>query len=120
MANILLIEDDAGILMVGRRTLEGMGHSVTTAEDAETALREFSKHKFDLVITDLKVPGQTGLSTVLKMRKLKKHQPIIVTSGSDLYAEDFRKEVKAVGGVRTLSKPYDLPNFMSAVEDALT
>ncbi len=119
MAQVLLIEDDQGILMVGQRVLEAMGHIVITAEDAASALKAFTSNHFDLVITDLKIPGQNGLSTVAKMRKLKTDQPIIVTSGSDLKCEEFLTEVEKVGGALMLSKPFDLVNFMDAVKEGL-
>ncbi|MCH8348052.1 MAG: response regulator, partial [Proteobacteria bacterium] len=67
MLKILFIDDEPVIRFIGKKTLEKAGFNVTVAEDADEGMDRFTSDEYDLVITDLAVPGQVGFSTVLKM-----------------------------------------------------
>jgi len=116
LSKVLLVDDDEGIRLVGQRALEGIGLEVCLAGNAKEGLDCFSKHNVSLVITDLKVPGQTGLSLVLDIRKIKPEQPILIISGGDMEAAWFLTAAKEIGGLRTLRKPFDLETFIKEVE----
>lgn len=67
--NILIIDDEPKMCKVLRFALEPEGYSVATAENAESGLATFSKDPFDLVITDLKMPGNDGLFVLENVKK---------------------------------------------------
>lgn len=119
MVKILLIEDDESILLLSRRALEMLGYRVTTAVDGQTALKAFDGDKYDLVITDLNLPGHTGLSIIGKIRQMDNDQPIMVMSGGDMKSLEFREKLEKYGKTFTLSKPFDLDQFASAVKQSL-
>ncbi|MEE8294640.1 MAG: response regulator [Sphingomonadales bacterium] len=119
MSKVLLVDDDEGIRLIGQRALEGIGLEVYLAANAKEGLDLFSKNKVSLVITDLKVPGQTGLSLVLDIRKINPDQPILVISGGDLEAEWFLRAAREAGGVRALSKPFEIEALIKEVSSLL-
>ncbi len=61
MARILIVEDEDNIREVLLRTLQEHGHAMTAVADGTAALAAFGQQEFDLVLTDLKLPGLTGL-----------------------------------------------------------
>lgn len=119
MSNVLLIDDEEGILLIGQRILEGLGCEVQTATNASAALALFAKGKFALVITDLKIPGQEGICLVEEIRELNPAQPVLIISGGDLKAEWFIKAVAETGNINTLSKPFEIERFAEVVKDIL-
>jgi CheY-like chemotaxis protein len=86
---ILIIEDDKMTLEALSRTLQDLGHSPVQAENGNAALDLIGKQTFDLVISDIMMPGTSGLSLVNDIRSLKgistpvvmmssiRHQPLL-------------------------------------------
>jgi len=83
-ARILLVDDNKLGLIARRSVLEELGHRITTASEGEEALQQFSPGKFDLLITDYKMPRMNGLELIRKVRELDSNLPVILISG---YAE---------------------------------
>jgi DNA-binding NtrC family response regulator len=75
---ILIIDDEPKMCKVLRFALEPDGFAVTTAENAEAGLELFSKTSFDLVITDLKMPGKDGLHVLGTVKKLRPETEVIM------------------------------------------
>src|SRR5215472_15045369 len=80
-ARILLVDDHPLGLKARRSVLEEQGHRVTMARSGEEALEEFSRQKFDLVITDYKMPGMDGLELISRLRQQGPRPPVILLSG---------------------------------------
>lgn len=83
-ARILLVDDNKLGLMARRAVLEELGHRITTAMEGTEALEQFARDKYDLLITDYKMPRMNGLELIRKVRELDSRLPIILVSG---YAE---------------------------------
>ena len=64
MAHILIVDDEAGIREFIADVLEDDGHEATQAEDGLAALHQLHARAFDLLITDLRMPGMTGLEFI--------------------------------------------------------
>ncbi|HQP72312.1 MAG TPA: ATP-binding protein, partial [Methanoculleus sp.] len=81
--SILLVDDEELILSSLQRTLRLSGYRVTALQNGQEALEEFSEnpHEFDLVITDLTMPGMTGLDLVGKIKEKRPDIPIILCTG---------------------------------------
>lgn len=79
--NVLVIEDDKITLNSLKYVIESLGHKVAIAENAETAIRKVEEEKFDLIISDIMMPGLSGLSllSILRTMHLCK-APIIAMS----------------------------------------
>lgn len=104
---ILLIEDSASARGFIRRALEKTlpGCRVREAEDGRSALREMSRRKVDLIITDLQMPGMDGRTFLnhLGANPLLSKKPVVVLSGN--ITQDVRDLFRDAVNVRLLSKP---------------
>ncbi len=80
-ARILLVDDNAHGLSARRTVLEELGHRIGTASSGVEALEQFAHHKFDLVVTDYKMPRMDGLELISRLRKQAPELPIILISG---------------------------------------
>jgi DNA-binding NtrC family response regulator len=79
--SVLLVDDDAVFRTALKRHLEGEIYQVTTACDAEEGLQHLSEDRFDLVLTDLKMPGLDGLEFLRRARELQPDLAVIVITG---------------------------------------
>ena len=80
-ARILLVDDHASGLKARQTVLEELGYRITTALNGEEALDHFSPQKFDLVITDYKMPRMDGSELIARLRKKAPELPVILISG---------------------------------------
>jgi len=62
---------------------------VTTVYDAEQALAKLSQEHFDLIITDIRMPGRDGVELITEIMGLRKDVPIIINTAYQSYREDF-------------------------------
>jgi CheY-like chemotaxis protein len=80
-ARILLVDDNPNGLSARKQVLEELGHRIATASNGPDALEQFTRHKFDLVVTDYKMPRMDGAELITKLRKQAPELPIILVSG---------------------------------------
>ena len=80
-ARILLVDDNANGLAARRTVLEELGHHIVTAMNGSDALEQFAAHRFDLVVTDYKMPRMDGLELIGQLRKQVPTLPIVLISG---------------------------------------
>lgn len=104
---LLLIEDNVIALKLLTHLTASAGFPYLTAPSAEVALDLLKQHKIDVIITDLGLPGLSGIELTQKIRKSKKqNQPIII--GLTAYApEDITQTCLAAGMNAVLTKPVD-------------
>lgn len=101
---ILLVEDDAAVRIVFERALRGKGHHVVSAALAEPALVLLrSDEAFDVLVSDVMMPGIDGIELVARARELRPRLPIILVSG---YAEVPLQCAADAQGASFLSKPF--------------
>jgi DNA-binding NtrC family response regulator len=114
---ILIVDDEDSLTMTVSKDLTGNGYSVDTASNADEAIATLQKKTFDLVFLDIKMPGKDGFE-VLKF--IKGHTPdtkvIMLTAYADL-ANAI--ESKRLGAEGFISKPYDLVDLMTTIENLL-
>ncbi len=80
-ARILLVDDNSNGLSARRCVLEELGIASATASNGADALDHFARHKFDLVVTDYKMPRMDGVELIARLRKQVPDLPIILISG---------------------------------------
>jgi CheY-like chemotaxis protein len=80
-ARILLVDDNSNGLSARKQVLEELGHRIATAASGHDALDLFARQKFDLVVTDYKMPRMDGLELIARLRKQSPELPIILISG---------------------------------------
>jgi CheY-like chemotaxis protein len=78
---ILLIDDNRQGLAARKAILEEIGYNICTASSPEDGLAEFASSRFDLVITDYKMPKMNGTEVIARIREVKPELPIILISG---------------------------------------
>jgi CheY-like chemotaxis protein len=80
---LLFVDDEADLVFLSKLLLERMGYTVETAGSSEEALARFGKDpaRFDAMITDLSMPGMSGLELARKILEIRPGFPIIVMSG---------------------------------------
>jgi CheY-like chemotaxis protein len=81
MAEILLIDDMAGVQSTVGKMLTRGGHRVTTADDGGKGIELLKSRRFDLVITDVLMPQVDGIEVLMFARTLPQRPPIVVISG---------------------------------------
>ncbi|HVO67998.1 MAG TPA: PAS domain S-box protein [Syntrophales bacterium] len=103
---ILFIDDEKDLADLGKEMLQSIGYDVTTGTNSSEALETFrdKPHAFDLVITDMTMPGMTGLELARELRAIRPDVPIILSTGfSELINE---KRVKELGVRELVMKPF--------------
>jgi CheY-like chemotaxis protein len=116
---ILLVEDEAPVRSVMRRSLEDAGYHVMEAETAASALERFveSTEPISLVLTDVVLPGGNGRELADRIAELRPFTPVLFTSG---YTEgDIQRRGLLTGGAAFLQKPVTPELLVGAVEDLL-
>jgi two-component system cell cycle sensor histidine kinase/response regulator CckA len=120
MARILLIDDDEAVRTPTARILELLGHEVVIAEHGEAGLKMWREQGADLVITDVCMPGMTGLEVIVQLRAFAPDLAVLAMSGgleSQLLA--LLGTAEQAGAIRSLGKPYTLDELRSAVGELL-
>ncbi len=109
MCTILVIDDEKGILRVIEEALTKFGHQVELAADGYEGIRKFDDGSYDIVITDLRMPGIDGKGVVQHIRKSHKNSiPIIGISGTPWLIQDSGFDV-------VLPKPFPLLDLVESV-----
>lgn len=113
---ILVVDDEAQIARVLRRSLAARGYEVQTAGDGEEALATFQSWPADLVITDLSMPNMTGLELCRRLRATSR-VPIIVLSVKG----EERTKVAALdaGADDYITKPFGMDELLARVRATL-
>ena len=112
-AKILLIEDDSGITDTLQRVLAGEGHEVAIERRGDTGLARAREEKFHVVITDLKLPGATGLDVVRQLHAAEPRLPIVLVTAFG--TTDTAIEAMKLGAYDYLLKPFDIPHLIDLV-----
>jgi two-component system response regulator HydG len=79
--HILLVDDNVSGSSARKTVLEELGHRIHVASSGADALEQFSQHKYDLVVTDYKMPRMDGLELIGRLRKQTPDIPIVLISG---------------------------------------
>ncbi|MDL2241290.1 response regulator transcription factor [Bacteroidales bacterium OttesenSCG-928-L03] len=109
---ILLIEDDLMLAKALERFFRKESFQVTVAGDAESALNEYKNSDYDLILSDVALPGKSGLEFVEDIRKTNTIVPIILMSGTEISVPS-QIEGYSLGIVNYLTKPVE-PNILLA------
>jgi CheY-like chemotaxis protein len=120
MKSVLLVDDDAAILLGTGVRLKSMGYTVYTAKDAVSAVSAVRKNDPDVVVLDISLPAGDGFLVADRLQNLvgSAATPIIFITASDNPA--LRERAKKLGAVGFLKKPFDATSLADAIETALS
>ena len=109
MSTVLVIDDEKGILQLIRQALTKFGHNVETAADGQEGIRKFDDGSFDIVITDIRMPGIDGNGVVKHIRNSEKQFiPVIAISGTPWLMESSAFDM-------VLAKPFPLKKLIESI-----
>lgn len=119
-SKILVIDDDLLIRKTCRMVLEKKGFVVIEADNGATGLELFREHKPDVTLTDLVMPGKSGLETIAEILEIDPDAKIVAMSGggSGENERDMMEQAKEAGAMQTVPKPFTPPDLMTAIEAA--
>jgi len=110
---ILVVDDEPFVCDAVKMMLEFDGHIVDTAGDGKVALEKFSKGKFDLVITDWKMPGMSGDKLADAIKKIAPAQPIVMITAHAEILPSANISLKAIDAI--VPKPFLLEDLRKAI-----
>ena len=112
---ILLVEDEALILMAAVDTLEELGHEVETASNAAAALTALRRDdSIAVMITDVNLPDMDGKKLAAEARQVRPRLPIVFATG---YGMTVPPELAASGATAVIGKPYWAKDLEKAIRD---
>jgi DNA-binding response OmpR family regulator len=119
MSRILIIEDDNSLRSVLAKALARAGHEVFQAADGKVGVEMARATPLDLVITDLIMPIQEGVETILILRKELPTLPIIAISGGVPNSPIYLNIAEKVGARQILTKPFTAAEMLAAIAEVL-
>jgi CheY-like chemotaxis protein len=107
--HILLVEDNPEVSLITVEYLTELGHQTVAVVDAETALTRLSVQSFDTLMTDVSLPGMSGIELAKAVIKSHPRLPVVISSGYSLNLDTILGAGQLT--VFALPKPYDLPTL---------
>jgi len=111
--SVLLVDDDAAVLAITQRTLERADHLVVSCQSGDAALAALAEQSFDVMVTDIQMPGLTGLKLLRAVREHDLDLPVVLVTGNP----GLQSAVEAVeyGAFRYLIKPVPIQELRAVV-----
>jgi len=116
--NLLLVDDDKSLLRLLTIRLEGEGYNVTAVEDGNAALRKLQNENYDVVLSDLRMPGLDGLSLFEEIMGIRKDIPVILMTAHGTISDAVAATQRGVFGF--LPKPVDHDELRTLLKKALS
>ena len=117
---IFIIDDDESMLQIQSALLAEAGHEIQSSTQSGSALEKIRASKPDCVITDIMMPDQDGIETVLRIKEFNANIKVIVISGGGHQrAMDFLPAAERLGADLTLKKPFKPLDVLEAVGNLL-
>jgi two-component system cell cycle sensor histidine kinase/response regulator CckA len=114
---VLLVEDSEEVRAITIEYLQELGHEVDAVEDAEQAVLRVQAVHFDAVMTDLSLPGMSGIQLTAELLRAHPALPVIVCSGHP--ADKVRQMLgEKLRSALVLSKPYDWQDLQDVLAAA--
>lgn len=116
-SKILVIEDEKGVRLLLEDILSDVGHEVETAPNGSQGLTMFKEDSFDLVFTDLGMPGMSGWQVAKEIKKISKKTPVALITGWEVQLND--SELKKSGVDLVINKPFRVEQVLRLVQDGM-
>jgi len=111
---VLMVEDNEEVGEFAEALLRELGHAVTRARSGAEALVAAAERPFDVVLTDVVMPGMSGIELADQLHILQPTLPVVLTTG---YSDEIARS--GAGGRPVLLKPYRLETLAKVLDDAL-
>ncbi len=114
---VLVVDDEPSIRDLLSKMLALVDYHVDVASDGQSALEHMRLGRYDLLITDLRMPGMDGISVIHAARRLQADLPVIIITGFSTEASAIEAANLGVAGY--LTKPFRVPKVLEAAANAL-
>ena len=114
---VLLVDDDEGILRAFARVLRADGYDITTASSAEEAIRRFGDDEFHAVVSDITMPGMSGIGLIDAIHRHDEDTPIVLITG--MPTVETAIQAMDHGAMRYLLKPVKTDELRAVVAAAV-
>jgi len=116
--DILFVEDSELVRGITSEFLLELGHRAVAVASGEEAMERLAQDTFDAMLTDVKLPGMSGITLVKQAAKGFPGMALIVSSGSSELTRDLLRAELGIE-VSVLTKPYDMTGMRQVLEEAL-
>jgi DNA-binding response OmpR family regulator len=117
MKNILLVDDDASFANGLKILLEKNGYATDIAASGDEGLQAFLAKAYDIMITDIRMPGSDGLKLITEVRKRSQTIRVLAMSaGGYVPSEDYLRISKLFGANAVLTKPFVFEQLLVEVQ----
>lgn len=120
MALVLVLEDDLAVADLLREYLLREGHAVLRAGDGDSAIALAARHRPDLLLTDIWMPGTDGLEAARRIKGAPETAGCVVIFVTALTTQSVRQQAMALGAAAFLTKPFELEELGRTVRTALS
>ena len=117
LRKVLVVDDDPVVGKSFNRVLSDKGYAVITAHNAHEALEQIRRDEYDLVVTDIRMPGMDGLELAETVRARRPWTPVMIVTGYGTQANEAR--AKAAGVTAFLRKPLSPETIEGSTAQAL-
>jgi len=117
MTNILVVDDEASVGSLLRRILENHGYHCTTAVDTGEARTYLKEKNFDLILSDINMPGETGLDLILDIKDKYPNTAVVMVTVID--DQETARVALEMGIYGYIIKPFDEAQILISVANAL-
>lgn len=119
MARILIIDDDELLRSVLAKALTHAGHTVIQAADGRQGVDLVRATEIDVAVTDLIMPVQEGVETIITLRRDQPKLPIIAMSGGASNSKLYLEIAEKIGARHILSKPFLPKQLLDLIDELL-
>jgi PAS domain S-box-containing protein len=116
-ARILVIDDEGSVSSVLARILSQGNHQVTVAENGKEGIQLFKEKEFDIVLTDLGMPGMSGWEVCKAIKKMSPRTPVGMVTGWGMKLSQKEREENKVDFL--ISKPFDFTQILKVVAETM-
>ena len=117
LRKVLVVDDDPVVRKSFDRVLSNKGYAVITAESGEEALRKLDEERYDIVYSDVRMPGMSGLEVAENVKARRPWTPVVIITGYGTEAAEAR--ARAAGVSSFLHKPLSPEMIEDSVRDTL-
>jgi DNA-binding response OmpR family regulator len=119
-ARILVIDDNDDVRASLQLSLEAEGFEVAVAADGRSGMALLREHGADVVVTDILMPHQDGVETILDVRKDFPGVKVIAMSGAaPVYGFDYLAVPRELGVARILRKPFEIHELVDILRELI-
>jgi PAS domain S-box-containing protein len=116
-ATILVVEDEEDVRELLKDILTDGGHAVEFTPDGKKGIELFQQNKFDMVFTDLGMPGMSGWQVAEQIKKINKNTPVVLITGWEV--QEKGRELKKSGVDMVVKKPFRVNEILELVQNRM-